>query len=295
MLVALAATVGGLWAGGQDGASTTASRPSVVTVIHDGQTLMRASAARIEHWSGARLARWLERVPPDRELRRGRATLEMRTDPTALRRRIRRVARAGGGRVEVPERAVASRIVVRVVKQDLRNNCETATLAMLLAARGIRATQLGLQRSLARSGPLDPRRDADVPVWGDPERGFVGRPDGGGTDGGYGVYEPPIIDLARKRGARLSRLRGERDRIYRTLLAGRPVMAWIGLSDGPFMTWQTPAGRRVTGNFGEHTVLLTGIDGDSLTVNDPLSGRQLEWSRAYFEQLWSRLGRRAVA
>ena len=296
LLIAVAATAMGLWSGSRDGAGTeSADVPAMVIVTREGRPVLRAEANVVAGWPATRLERWLRRVPGQRDVRRGPTLLEKRTDRAALRSAVRRAARAGGGRVAVPERTVRSQVRVRVVKQVLRNNCETATLAMLLAARGIRARQLDLQRALARSGPLDPRRDAGTPVWGDPERGFVGRPDGGGTDGGYGVYEPPVIQLARTRGARLSRLSGDRDRIYRTLLAGRPVMTWIGLSDGPFMTWQTPEGRKVRGNFGEHTVLLTGIDGDSLTVNDPLSGKRLTWSRSYFEQLWERLGRRAIA
>lgn len=295
LLLGLAAAAAGLglWVGSQDGAGQ--ERSAVVSVTRDGRALLKARASRVQAWPAQRLARWLRRVPSAREVRRGRALLRLRVDRSALHRSVARAAGAGGGAVVVPERTLAARVRLRVVKQVLRNNCETATLAMLLAARGISARQLDLQRALARSGPPDPVRRGGLPVWGDPDRGFVGRPDGGGTDGGYGVYEPPLLELARRRGARLERLTGQRERIYRTLMRGRPVMVWIGLSEGPYMTWRTPAGREVTGNFGEHTVLLTGIDGDTLTVNDPLSGRRLRWSRSHFEQLWARLGRRAVA
>ena len=67
------------------------------------------------------------------------------------------------------------------------------------------------------------------------------------------------------------------------------------MSDGPFMTWRTPAGKRVTGNFGELTVLLTGVQGDLLLANDPLSGRRLSWWRGEFALMWRRLGRRALS
>lgn len=88
-------------------------------------------------------------------------------------------------------RPAASRRRVPVVRQLLRNNCETAALSMLLAARGVNVHQLTLQRRHPRSGPLDPQRRGAgrLPIWGDPDRGFVGRANGGGTNGGFGVYQ----------------------------------------------------------------------------------------------------------
>ncbi|MGI8440956.1 MAG: hypothetical protein ACR2NV_12345, partial [Thermoleophilaceae bacterium] len=72
-------------------------------------------------------------------------------------------------------------------------------------------------------------------------------------------------------------------------------MVWVGLTDGPYKTWRTPRGDRVTGNFGEHTVVLTGLRGDTLELNDPLVGRRTTWTRDEFEQMWQRLGRRAIS
>lgn len=274
---------------------TAPAAPVIVSVVQGGRTLLRAPASRINRWSRARTGRWLEAVPAGREIRRGRATLERKTDRATLLARVRRAARGAGGEVTVPERTIASAFKLAVVKQVLRNNCESAALSMMLAAHGAGTPQLTLQRELPRSGPADPKPTGGLPIWGDPERGFVGRPEGGGTSGGYGVYEPPVVALARKHKVGLTRLGGSSRSVYRALLSGRPVMAWIGLSNGPFKTWRTPEGRRVTGNFGEHTVVLTGLTGDTLAVNDPLSGTRMTWSRSYFEQLWERLGRRAIA
>jgi len=72
-------------------------------------------------------------------------------------------------------------------------------------------------------------------------------------------------------------------------------MTWIGLSDGPYVQWRTREGRRVTGNFGEHTVVLTGLRGNRLAVNDPLDGRRKTWTKDKFELMWRRLGRRALS
>ena len=185
-----------------------------------------------------------------------------------------------------------------LVKQALRNNCETAALSMLLAARGVQIHQLALQRALPRSGPLDPifPTSGGLPIWGDPDRGFVGRANGGGARGGYGVYPPPIRALAARYGVELINLSGQsREAIYRRLSAGHPVMVWVGLSNGPYRVWRTAQGKPLRANFGEHTVVLTGLSGGSLTLNDPLSGKRTSWTRTSFERMWLRLGRRALS
>jgi uncharacterized protein YvpB len=197
----------------------------------------------------------------------------------------------GGARAAAPLRRVP------VVRQLLRNNCETAALSMMLAAAGVNVHQLTLQRRLPRSGPLDPQPGgAGLSLWGDPDRGFVGRAAGGGTSGGFGVYEEPIRRLALRYGVRLVSLtRAAPAALYRQLALGRPVMVWIGLSDGPYGSWHTPQGGTISVNFGEHTVVLTGLRGNRVVLNDPLVGRRRTWTRAHFEQLWTRLGRRSLA
>jgi uncharacterized protein YvpB len=72
-------------------------------------------------------------------------------------------------------------------------------------------------------------------------------------------------------------------------------LVWVGLSEGPYASWHSPAGKVVTVNYGEHAVLLTGVNGDDVTVNDPLSGERLTWPKSQFEAMWDLLGRRALA
>lgn len=185
---------------------------------------------------------------------------------------------------------------VPLVRQAYRNNCETASLSMLLASVGVRVDQGTLQRRLRRSGQLDPLVSADGTwTWGDPEKGFVGRAQGGGTAGGFGVYQGPIRRLAARYGVRLKGLSRKPARIlFAELSRGRPVISWIGLSDGPYRRWRTPAGKLIRVNFGEHVVVLTSLRGNSLEVNDPLTGTRLVWTRAQFLAKWRLLGRRAL-
>src|SRR5581483_10402872 len=129
----------------------------------------------------------------------GRARLVVAIPRARARRAIAHARKRRERRLELPVRHVSSSIALRPVLQVLHNDCEATALSMLLAAAGVHVSQLRLQARLPRSGPLDPEPVAGSALfrWGDPERGFVGRPAGGGTEGGFGVYEPPIRALAR--------------------------------------------------------------------------------------------------
>ncbi len=183
-----------------------------------------------------------------------------------------------------------------VVRQAYRNNCETAALSMLLASVGVRVDQRQLQRAVRRSGPLDPRTASDGTVtWGDPDEGFVGRVRGGGVAGGFGVYPGPIRQLAARYGVALTDVsRRPVAQLIARLRAGRPVMTWIGLSQGPYRRWVSPAGKPIVVNFGEHVVVLVRLTRDGIVVNDPLTGTRKTWSVAQFTKMWRLLGRRGL-
>lgn len=207
------------------------------------------------------------------------------------------LARRTGSDVRVPARPLSVSIAAPPVAQRLRDNCETAALQVLLATTGVRVDQLALQRRLSLSGTPEPQASAAGPVWGDPDAGYVGNADGSGSWGGFGVYQGPIARLAARYGRRMRDLSGAQPAsVYRTLLGGRAVMAWIGLGDGPYRDWITPDGRAIRVNLNEHTVVLTGVRRDgSLELVNVLQGTREVWSRARFEQAWALLGQRALA
>ena len=226
---------------------------------------------------------------------RGTARVRYVYDIEATARRMLSTG-VDGGRVQAVRDAVSSRIVAPVVRQFERNACEAAALHILLASTGVRVSQQRLQASFPRSGPLDPAGSGPQRIWGDPDLGYVGRPGGGGVAGGFGVYPGPVAMTARRHGRRLDDLTGSPPaRIYARLLAGQPVMAWIGLSDGPYGEWRSPQGKPIKANFGEHTIVLTGIkrNGDLRVIN-PLKGTRETWGRARFEAAWRLLGQRAL-
>ncbi|HKC78213.1 MAG TPA: C39 family peptidase, partial [Gaiellaceae bacterium] len=237
-------------------------------------------------------------LPNTLELRHGRAKLSVAVRRRSALRVIRRAMAARETRVELPVVPLWTSIALRPVRQVLHNDCEATALSMLLAAAGVHAGQLELQERLPRSGPLDPEPVSGSRLfrWGDPERGFVGRPAGGGAEGGFGVYEPPIRHLAARYGVHLVDLHGRRlGAVRAAVLAGQPVLAWVGLAAGPYLSWLTPAGHEVTVNLNEHAVVLVGAGHGYVLVDNPLTGARERWSDALFSYRWKLLGRRALA
>lgn len=280
--------------GGSGGGSSTAP-PGLVRVELEGRTVAHARPTALGR-PGA-IASLLASLPATRTVHRGPATIQMRVERAAAASEIERAAGANGGTVDVGQRPIAADIGLPVIQQTLRDDCEATALSMLLADSGKHVDQLTLQSQVAHSPPLDPTVGADgSELWGDPSRGFVGRADGGGPAGGFGVYQGPIQALARRHGVTLRDLTGSRPAaVYAALLHGHPVLAWVALSNGPFATWTSLSGRTVRVNYGEHAVVLTGVGPAGVQVNDPLSGTKQTWSKARFEQMWDGLGRRALS
>ncbi len=237
------------------------------------------------------------RVPDRAEARRGRASLDLAVPTRRARRSIRRALAAHEARVDLPVVPVRTTISLRPVRQVLHNDCESTALSMLLAAAGIHAGQLQLQERLPRSGPLDPEAVANSSLfrWGDPERGFVGRPAGGGTEGGFGVYEPPIRALAARYGVRLLDLHGRTlGAIREAVLAGHPVPR-VGGSRGRALPQLADAvGTQDHGQPQRACRDARGRRAGYFLVNNPLTGRRERWSDELFSYRWKLLGRRAL-
>jgi uncharacterized protein YvpB len=286
LLVVLAAVAG---CGGATRATTssTQQRPQRLAIFADGRRL-----ASVEPASALRL-----RLPNRLTLRRGRARLVVEIPRHRARIETARAIRRHETRLDLSVVGISSSIAVPPVRQQLHNDCEATALSMLLASAGVHARQLELQARLPRSGPLDPEQVTGSTLfrWGDPDRGFVGRPAGGGTEGGFGVYEPPIRRLAARYGVRLADLHDRPVSTVRSVvLAGQPVLAWVGLAPGPYLSWLTPAGRKITVNLNEHAVVLVGAGPGYLLVNNPLTGARERWSNGLFSYRWKLLGRRAL-
>jgi uncharacterized protein YvpB len=272
--------------GSGHGTSTRAQTPRPLAVYAAGRRIavVQPGRRRID-------------LPDMIRVRRGRASLSLAVRLEPARLSVSRALATDKRRVNVPVVPVRTTIALRPARQVLHNDCEATALSMLLAAAGIRAGQLELQERIPRSGPLDPEPVSGSRLfrWGDPELGFVGRPAGGGAAGGFGVYEPPIRAVASSYGVHLLDLHGRSVGAVRALvLAGHPVLAWVGLAAGPYQSWLTPSGREITVNLNEHAIVLVGAGPGYVLVNNPLTGRRERWNEGLFSYRWKLLGRRAL-
>ncbi len=191
--------------------------------------------------------------------------------------------------VTVPAAVDTVQLKLPTIRQVYRNDCEATALSMLL---GGRVGQLHLQRLLPIAHPYLPQTGPDETVWGDPELGFVGNVRGGG----YGVYDRPLLALARRYDPGATNLTGTSvARIVAALRRGRPVVAWIQFGPSIPRSWTTPTGRVVNANYAEHTVTLTGWKPGEITYNNPWTGTRETFTIAAFTHLWHTLGDRAIA
>jgi uncharacterized protein YvpB len=275
-------------------ASVNGSEPiASVTVLIDGRPAVKVR--RLDDSGKPRASADIAAsLPRSVRVRSGRVSTTFSLDRDQV---AARVARATDPRLAVAGRPTAARIAAPVVAQVLRNNCETAALEILLATTGSRVDQLKLQAQLDRSGPLDPEGQEPDEVWGDPDEGYVGRADGTGPAGGFGVYPRPVARLAGRFGRKLDDLTGvSMAALRRRLLAGNAVMVWIGLGDGPYWSWNSPSGRAIRVNLNEHTIVLVGVrrTGDFEAIN-VLEGTREVLTPDELLAAWNLLGRRALA
>lgn len=197
--------------------------------------------------------------------------------------------RSPGDRVAMPDAVTATQLRLPVIRQVWRNNCETAALSMMLRGR---VSQQRLQSMLPVSRPYRMQDTDSLPVWGDPNLGFVGP----ATGGGYGVYHGPLLHLAQRFDPGTTDLTHTSvDRVIDALRSGRPVVAWIQLGSSIPVTWKTPAGAIIHANWSEHAVTLTGWRPGTIIYNNPWTGTTEQFTITGFATVWNTLGDQAIA
>lgn len=184
-------------------------------------------------------------------------------------------------------------IPVPLYKQVMNLDCETASLQMALAYRG----HYYSQPHLFQYEPVDRRpavksANGAILQWGNPFTHFVGDVNAHQYNGtGYGVYYPPILNVARGLGdpAAVGGSGFAASTIYQALATGHPVQVWIeyqwvhpGLG-----VWKAWDGQKIHYSLHEHTVVLSGVSDTQVRVNDSWPGSQYWVSKATFERSWA--------
>ena len=183
-------------------------------------------------------------------------------------------------------------------------SCEAAALKMALSYYGIEVDEVALIGFMTRD-PRPARFDAAgrLVAWGDPATGYVGNPDGHiERYTGYGVYQQPVARAATTAGATVlesgSGLYGApvpAADVYKAVLTGHPVVAWISnkYKRVGLASYVAYDGATVKYTLTEHAVTVIGVRPDAVLINDPWFGRAWH-KKAQFESAYSTFLRMAV-
>ena len=184
----------------------------------------------------------------------------------------------------LPEAAYISGVNGRAQKHSL--SCESRSAADLASFWGIRLGENEFLQAL-------PRAD-------NPEKGFVGDPDGAWGNippHSYGVHADPVADTLRGYGLQAEALNNlSWDDLRAEINAGRPVIVWVigPMWGGSSVEYEAPDGSTAWVAAYEHTMILTGYNQDSVQVLDAYSGRYQTYWLSTFLNSWAVLGNMAV-
>jgi uncharacterized protein YvpB len=193
----------------------------------------------------------------------------------------------------------AGLIEIPIQLQEHPVTCEVASLRMALAGRGIATSEEALLSVIGVDRrPAQVDGGGAVVQWGDPNRTFVGDPDGHITQHtGYGVYSGPIARAAAAEGATvLAAGTGIAPAaIYGGVIQGHPSVAWVTSEyrRSTVATWRAWDGASIDYTLDEHAVLVIGVTPAQVLIDDPFRG-QIWVAKTQFESAYATFGDMAV-
>lgn len=173
----------------------------------------------------------------------------------------------------------------------LGNGCEVTALSMLLKYYGVETNK----NALAERIHYVPVHE-DATYRGDPREGFVGNIYGG--DAAMGVDVEPIAEVAAQvvpEGMQIISGRDKSfDEIITVLETGTPIwmIATLELqvpTNNDFFTWETRNGQ-IFVTVLIHSVIITGIEGDTMYVNDPYGYKDRSVSKTDLATIYQKMG-----
>lgn len=178
---------------------------------------------------------------------------------------------------------------------ELPTGCEATALAMLLGWGGCSVSKFDVVEKLPKGKKV---RLIDGEWRGaNPAEQFVGDPYS--DDGSFGVFEGPILATieAFMPGKGINLTGQHFGTLQDILKSGKPVLAWTTINQKETFrgkTWQDENGVMINWYSNEHAVVITGVDGDQVIVNDPYTGKEEHYNKEGFEANWASMGKRAV-
>jgi len=190
---------------------------------------------------------------------------------------------------EIPTSFATTILPVPYDRQDRRLSCEAASLKMILAYRGIAATEDDIMTFIG----YDPTPKSGK-IWGDPDIGFVGNINGAQNTTGYGVHPTPVGRAANIWRPSIVFSGLSVQQLAQSIVDGNPVIIWGTYGRALYQPWFTPEGKKVHAWKGEHTRVVVGFTGTvenpkSFIMLDPLFGK-MTWSTTKLRNDWKKFG-----
>jgi len=182
---------------------------------------------------------------------------------------------------------------------ELKYGCEVTSLAMMLKYAGTDTNKMKLFREIKKDpDPLKRSSRGDILSWGNPAEGFVG--DMTGRHAGYAVFDKPMVDLInRYLPSRAVNLTGRNfDEVLTHVSEGYPVVIWTTGDYRMPDRWEswTHGNEVIKTPLDLHAVVMVGYEGNTVYLNDPLSGRkQVPVNKQHFIGTWKAMQSRAVS
>lgn len=162
---------------------------------------------------------------------------------------------------------MAIQLDVPLIEQrpELPTGCEITAVTMMLNYAGADVDKVGLAHEM----PYDKF---------DCNKGFVGDPF---TNDGDSIYPPALMALVKKYAGSPTNLTGKSlaDLMMYLQKSRHPIVTWVGDFDG----------------FKTHALLMTGFNDSQIFYNDCWTDERTSLSREKFEEIYVKLGQRAIS
>lgn len=177
----------------------------------------------------------------------------------------------------------------------LDNGCEVTALSMLLNYYGYQTTKNELANQLDYV-PLF----VDESHRGNPKDGFVGNIYEG--DLAMGVAVEPIAKVAKEVVQKDYKVVSGRELSFDEVMSvvQKETPVWIIATlelqvpkDSDFFSWNTTSGKIYVTSL-IHSVVITGVDGDTVYVNDPYGYKNRKVSRDDLEEIYEKMGQQSL-
>lgn len=174
---------------------------------------------------------------------------------------------------------------------ELPTGCEVTSVAMLLNFYSINVSKEVLADEVVKASL--PQFNNGRLEGTSPHEYFIGNPR---NDKAFGAFNEPIFNLVSRYKSAQNITGCEFEEVIEHIKNNKPVMVWITreLGNVEYKSSWYVNDEIYWWPKGEHTVIVTGIEENSIIVNDPYDGKEKIYEFNRFKSIWELMGRQAI-